>query len=73
MKTILVTPGKFKLFYLESSEISLLIKFILDYTVPRLISIYIPLFTGMIQDIFPENEYTNVISDSFKELDCHGI
>ena len=54
MKAILTTAGKLKRANLEEYEPNLLVKAIRDCTIPRLISVDVPLFEGIIHDVFPE-------------------
>ena len=54
MKAILTTAGKAKRADLEEVEALLLVRTIRDCTVPRLISNDLPLFEGIIKDVFPD-------------------
>ena len=53
MKAILSTAGKSKRNDLEADESTLLVSVIRDCTAPRLVSADLPLFTGIIHDVFP--------------------
>ncbi|OHT05113.1 Dynein heavy chain family protein [Tritrichomonas foetus] len=54
MKAILSTAGKQKRAHLEEREALLLVQCIIDCTRPRLVSNDIPLFDGIIHDVFPD-------------------
>ena len=54
MKAILSTAGKSKRNDLEMDESTLLVQVIRDCTAPRLISADLPLFSGIIHDVFPD-------------------
>ncbi|EAY14656.1 Dynein heavy chain family protein [Trichomonas vaginalis G3] len=65
MKAILSTAGKAKRNDLEANESLLLVRTIRDCTLPKLISDDIPLFNGILNDVFPNVEYNKPSNDDF--------
>ena len=57
MKAILSTAGKAKRKDLNADEAMLLVRTIKDCTAPKLISADLPLFDGILKDVFPNVEY----------------
>ncbi|EAY21612.1 Dynein heavy chain family protein [Trichomonas vaginalis G3] len=76
MKAILSTAGKAKRNDLNADEATLLVQVIRDCTAPKLISADIPLFAGIIHDVFPSvtsnktknAQLINNLKDAFVEL-----
>ena len=81
MKAILSTAGKLKRSNLEEKEALLLVQSIVDCTRPRLVSVDVPLFDGIVSDVFPDVNYGKVLEDdlrdhlasAFKELGCQPL
>ncbi|KAK8888098.1 hypothetical protein M9Y10_039159 [Tritrichomonas musculus] len=67
MKAILSTAGKLKRSHLEEVEALLLVQSITDCTRPRLVSVDVPLFDGIIHDVFPDVNYGKSISDALEK------
>ena len=63
MKAILSTAGKEKRSHLEERESLLLVNCIVDCTRPRLVSNDIPLFDGIVHDVFPDVQTEKVIPE----------
>jgi hypothetical protein len=61
MKAILSKAGKSKRLHLEENEALLLVHAIRDCTQPRLLHTDLPLFDGIVKDVFPEIEVKKVI------------
>jgi len=70
MKAILSTAAKSKRDNLDQLESLLLVQSIRDCTKPRLISVDVPLFEGIIHDVFPEIESSKIIDP---QLESHMI
>ncbi|OHT09102.1 Dynein heavy chain family protein [Tritrichomonas foetus] len=66
MKAILTTAGKAKRSNLEEVESLLLVQTIADCTRPRLVSVDIPLFDGIIHDVFPDVSCKKVLSKNLE-------
>lgn len=81
MKAILSTAGKAKRGNLEARESLLLVCSIVDCTRPRLVSVDVPLFDGIVQDVFPDissekvlnGDLTNYLNQAFLELGCQPL
>jgi MoxR-like ATPase len=75
MKAILSTAGKSKRAHLQEREALLLVQAIRDNTRARLVSVDVPLFEGIIHDVFPDVDVhktigealTNHLTRAFKE------
>ncbi|KAK8861158.1 hypothetical protein M9Y10_012853 [Tritrichomonas musculus] len=67
MKAILSTAGKQKRAHLEEREALLLVQCIIDNTRPRLVSDDIPLFDGIVHDVFPDVQTSKVIPDDVQK------
>ena len=67
MKAILSTAGKLKRSHLEEVEALLLVQSITGCTRPRLVSVDVPLFDGIIHDVFPDIQSQSELSDKFHE------
>jgi hypothetical protein len=66
MKAILSTAGKSKRARLEEQEALLLVEAIRDCTRPRLVSVDVPLFEGIIHDVFPDVNCNKVLESLIK-------
>ena len=66
MKAILSTAGKAKRARLEEDEALLLVEVIRDCTRPRLISDDVPLFEGIIHDVFSDVHCEKVLADTLQ-------
>ena len=67
MKAILTTAGKAKRTHLEEDESFLLVQTITDCTRPRLVSVDIPLFDGIVHDVFPDVSCNKSLSQKLEE------
>jgi MoxR-like ATPase len=67
MKAILSTSGKAKRSHLEEREALLLVRSIVDCTRPRLVSVDVPLFDGIVNDVFPDISASKVLDDALTE------
>jgi len=66
MKAILTTAGATKRKELDANESLLLVQAIRDCTLPRLVSIDVPLFEGILVDVFPDIRSSKIIGDEFR-------
>ena len=66
MKAILTTAGKSKRNNLDADEAFLLVQVIKDCTRPRLINTDIPLFEGIVRDVFPEVDVSKVLDEALE-------
>ena len=68
MKAILTTAGKSKRAHLDEVEALLLVQCIRDCTRPRLVSVDIPLFDGIIHDVFPDVSCAKELSPKLEKM-----
>ncbi|EAY14826.1 Dynein heavy chain family protein [Trichomonas vaginalis G3] len=73
MKAILTTAGKSKRANLDAYEALLLVNSIRDCTVPRLVKVDVPLFEGIIHDVFPDVDAKKEIQMTLKDALTKGF